>query len=87
METTNFTMRIDKELKVETEELFENLGLSMSSAITIFLKQAVREQKIPFEISMASSTNKIDYVNKKDLLKTAETEIENNSDIYEALAK
>lgn len=86
METTNFTMRIDKELKAETEELFDNLGLSMSSAITIFLKQAVREQKIPFEISMASN-NKVEYVNKKDLLKAAEKEIENNSEIYEALGK
>lgn len=87
METTNFTMRIDKELKAESEELFDNLGLSMSSAITLFLKQAAREQRIPFEISMNPSNNSISYVNKKDLLKSAEKEIETNSDIYEALAK
>lgn len=52
MATTNITMRIDEELKAQAEKLFSELGLNMSSAFTIFAKQAVREQGIPFEISM-----------------------------------
>lgn len=51
MATVNVTVRIDKELKKEAEELFDDLGLTMSSAITVFIKQAVRQQKIPFELS------------------------------------
>jgi DNA-damage-inducible protein J len=51
MATVNVTVRIDKELKREAEELFDDLGLTMSSAITVFIKQAVRQQKIPFELS------------------------------------
>lgn len=51
MATTNITMRMDEDLKVQAEELFADLGLNMTSAFTIFIKQAVREQRIPFIIS------------------------------------
>ena len=51
MESTNMTLRVDTELKRQAEELFSDLGLSMSAAITVFMKQAVREQRIPFTVS------------------------------------
>lgn len=51
MESTNMTLRVDTELKKQAEELFSDLGLSMSAAITVFMKQAVREQRIPFTVS------------------------------------
>lgn len=51
MATTNITMRIDEELKAQAEELFADLGLNMTSAFTVFVKQAIREQEIPFVIS------------------------------------
>ena len=41
---------LDSELKIQAQELMSDLGLDLSSAITLFLKQAVREQRIPFEI-------------------------------------
>lgn len=50
MATTNIAMRIDEDLKAQAEELFADLGLNMTSAITVFVKQAVREQRIPFII-------------------------------------
>lgn len=50
MTTKNITIRIEENLRKEAEALFDELGLTMSGAITIFLKQAVREQRIPFEI-------------------------------------
>ena len=51
MPTTNVTIRMDKKLKEEAEMLFNDLGLNMSTALTAFVKQAVREQRIPFVIS------------------------------------
>ena len=51
MKNVNLTLRVDRTLKEQAEELFEDLGLSMSAAYTIFLKQAIREQQIPFVIS------------------------------------
>ncbi len=49
--TVNVTLRMDKELKQEAEALFEEMGLSLSSACRLFLTQAVAEQRIPFEIT------------------------------------
>lgn len=51
MESTNLTIRIDKELKKKAEELFSDLGLSLSTAFNIFIKQSIREQGIPFAIT------------------------------------
>jgi len=47
----NFTIRIDDDIKREAEILFEKLGMSVSGAINIFFRQAIREQAIPFTIS------------------------------------
>lgn len=43
-------IKIDPELKEQSQALFESLGLSMSTAINMFLRQAVREQAIPFRV-------------------------------------
>lgn len=49
----SLNISIEPELKKEASNLFNELGLDFSSAITLFLKQAVREQSIPFEITMS----------------------------------
>ena len=52
MATANVTMRMDEELKSQLQELVSNLGMDMTTFFTITAKQAVREQRMPFEISM-----------------------------------
>ena len=54
-ETTNLNIRIDRELKEQAEVFFDELGLNMSSAFNIFVRQSLRQGKIPFEISLADS--------------------------------
>jgi hypothetical protein len=44
-------IRIDDKLKEQSEKFFENVGLTMSSAITLFLHQVILQQEIPFKIS------------------------------------
>ncbi len=51
MATVNTSIKIDEETKKEAQKLFKDLGLSLSTAINIFLKQAIREKGIPFYIS------------------------------------
>ncbi len=48
--TTNICIRVDTELKAEAEALFSELGMNLTTAVTVFLRQAVRESRIPFEI-------------------------------------
>jgi len=49
--TTTFTMRIDDALKNEAEDVFEDIGLNLSSAITCFLKKCVAMGGIPFTLA------------------------------------
>ena len=44
------TINIDDKTKKEDQELFKDLGMNLTTAVNIFLKQAVKEQRIPFEI-------------------------------------
>lgn len=67
--TTNITMRMDAELKKQAEQLFSELGMSMTTAFNIFLRQSVRQGKIPFEIALntpnAETLAAIDDVKKQ----------------------
>lgn len=51
MATTSVTIRMDENLKKQAEVLFEEMGLNMTTAITIFTKAVVRQHRIPFEIA------------------------------------
>ncbi len=44
--------RMDEELKKNMEETCKDLGLSMTTAFTIFAKKMTREKRIPFEVSV-----------------------------------
>ena len=50
--TTNITIRMDTKLKAQADVLFEELGINLSTAFNVFVRQALREGKIPFEISL-----------------------------------
>ncbi len=50
----NENINIDSELKKSAQELYSDLGLDLSTAVNLFLKQSLREQKIPFEIKRES---------------------------------
>ena len=49
--TTNLNVRVDSTLKKESDMLFKDLGLNMSTAINMFLTQCVKTSSIPFSIS------------------------------------
>ena len=52
MATTNITMRIDAGIKAQLQELMSDLGLDVTTFFTMAAKQAIREQRIPFPMSM-----------------------------------
>jgi len=51
MSNINVTIRMDEELKKQADILFNELGFTLSTALNIFVRQAVREQSIPFVIT------------------------------------
>ena len=52
METTNLNIRTDRDIKIAAERIFEELGLNMTTAVNIFLRQTIRENGIPFELKL-----------------------------------
>ena len=51
MKASTITMRIDPTLKSQAEELCEEMGITLSTAYTMFLKAIVRTRSIPFPIT------------------------------------
>ncbi len=51
MKNVNVTFRVDDELKKQANALFAELGMNLSTAFNIFLRQSMREQQIPFKVS------------------------------------
>ena len=49
-QTSNLTVRLDAQLKKEAEQLFNDLGMTLSGAINIFLHQAIEQQGLPFQV-------------------------------------
>lgn len=52
MATTNLNIRTDKAIKEQAEVIFNELGLNMTTAINMFLRTAIREHGIPFELKL-----------------------------------
>lgn len=51
-EKTTISVRVDKETKEKFREIVENMGLDISTAIKIFMKEVIKEKKIPFEVKV-----------------------------------
>jgi DNA-damage-inducible protein J len=52
MTKESISLSLDEKVKREAEKLFEKLGLNTEEAITVFIKQSIRERGIPFKITM-----------------------------------
>lgn len=64
MNDTSITIRMNSETKVKAQELFNSLGLDMSTAINMFLNEAIEFNGIPFIIRRYTSDNEKNFINK-----------------------
>lgn len=65
--TTNISIRMDSDLKAKADELFSELGMNISTAFNIFVRQSLREGGIPFDI-------KVEQPNKETIAAMLEAE-------------
>ena len=77
MSSTTISIRVDSDLKNDADKLFNELGLNLYSAVNIFLRQAIREQAIPFNVSLNSEDR---------ILKDAESFVDEHILAFKALA-
>lgn len=50
--STNISIRMDSDLKAQADALFGELGMNITTAFNIFVRQSLREGRIPFDISL-----------------------------------
>lgn len=53
--TTNIYVRIEPEVKEQAEAILEQLGIPVSNAVNLFLKQVIMQRGIPFDVKLPSS--------------------------------
>lgn len=52
MNSTNMNIRVETDVKNQAKKIFSELGMDMTTAINIFLRQTIREHGIPFELKL-----------------------------------
>jgi DNA-damage-inducible protein J len=57
MATARVTVYMDSEVKEKAEALFEEMGMSITTAFTVFTRAALRHGKIPFEVAAGPVQN------------------------------
>lgn len=72
MAQTNVNIRMDEKLKKQFDKFCSEIGMSMTTAICIFAKKVVKEQKIPFEITADPFYNTANIKRLKKAIKDAE---------------
>lgn len=86
--TTNFSVCMDSDIKQQCETLYGELGLNLTTAINVFLRQSLRVGGFPFEVRMEAPNNP----NKETIAAMLEAEriahdpsVKRYSDVEEAL--
>ena len=72
MAQTMVNFRMDSELKKNMEEVCSNMGMSMTTAFTIFAKTVTRENRIPFEVTADPFYSKSNIDHLKKVIKSIE---------------
>jgi DNA-damage-inducible protein J len=56
--TTTMTIRLDKDVKKQAQTIYSELGVDMTTAINVFLRQSIRSKGFPFDVNL-SVPNKV----------------------------
>lgn len=83
--TTNFSVRMDKQVKQDSEQIFQELGLNLTTAINVFLRQAVRTGGFPFEVKLEQPNKTTMQAIQEANLMAADPDTVYYSDVDEAL--
>lgn len=83
--TTNFSVRMDSDIKKECEALYGELGINLTTAINVFLRQSLRAGGFPFDV-------RLEQPNKETIVALLDAErisrdpsVKRYSDVEEAL--
>lgn len=70
-------IKMDEEIRDKSKELFNKLGLDMTTAVNMFLIQAIRQNQIPFQLKATTDEEEIEKIQRIIYQKMQETEVSN----------
>ncbi|AIA31105.1 type II toxin-antitoxin system RelB/DinJ family antitoxin [Leptospirillum ferriphilum] len=85
--STMIHVRIDEKIKKEATETLEDMGLSLSDAVRVFLKRVVADKQLPFELKVPNSTTRRAMEEADEIIHSKRTRYQNGSDLIGDLEK
>ncbi|MDS5777741.1 type II toxin-antitoxin system RelB/DinJ family antitoxin [Streptococcus pneumoniae] len=85
MSKMSISIRLDSEVKEQTQQVFSNLGMDMTTAINIFLRQAIQYQGLPFDVRLDENRKLLQALTDLDQNRNMSQSFESVSDLMEDL--
>ena len=85
MSKTSMSIRLDSEVKEQAQQVFSNLGMDMTTAINIFLRQAIQYQGLPFDVRLDENRKLLEILTDLDQNRNMSQSFESVSDLMEDL--
>ena len=85
MSKTSMSIRLDSEVKEQAQQVFSNLGMDMTTAINIFLRQAIQYQGLPFDVRLDENRKLLEMLTDLDQNRNMSQSFESVSDLMEDL--
>ena len=85
MSKTSRSIRLDREVKEQAQQVFNHLGMDMTTAINIFLRQAIQYQGLPFDVKIDENRKLLQVVTDVEQNRNMSQSFESVSDLMEDL--
>ena len=85
MPKTSMSIRLDSEVKEQAQQVFNHLGMDMTTAINIFLRQAIQYQGLPFDVRLDENQKLLQVLTDEDQNRNMSQSFESVSDLMEDL--
>lgn len=85
MSKMSIIIRLDSEVKEQAQQVFSNLGMDMTTAINIFLRQAIQYQGLPFDVRLDENRKLLQVLTDLDQNRNMSQSFESVSDLMEDL--
>ncbi|VSX41222.1 addiction module antitoxin, RelB/DinJ family [Streptococcus pneumoniae] len=85
MSKMSISIRLDSEVKEQAQQVFSNLGMDMTTAINIFLRQAIQYQGLPFDVRLDENRKFLQALTDLDQNRNMSQSFESVSDLMEDL--
>ena len=85
MSKTSMSIRLDSEVKEQAQQVFNHLGMDMTTAVTIFLRQVLQYQGLPFDVRLDENRKLLQVLTDVDQHRNMSQSFESVSDLMEDL--